>query len=190
MEKSAILERFRATSYWTLDLLNTMRMNMRTNFAAKLLAIPALASMLMVTGCANDGRGGNETGGTLMGAALGGLVGSQFGRGDGRLAATAAGVLLGAYVGNSIGRKLDDEDRRRMRDAEMRAYNSPINQPIVWNNPRNGTSGSVTPLRDGTSSSGKYCREFQSEVVVGGERQNAHGTACREPDGSWRIVNG
>ena len=163
---------------------------MGKNFAAKLLVIPALASLLALGGCANDGRGGNETGGTLMGAALGGLVGSQFGRGDGRLAATAAGVLLGAYVGNSIGRRLDAEDRQRMRDAEMRAYTSPINQPIVWNNPRNGTSGSVTPLRDGTSSNGKYCREFQSEVVVGGERQNAHGTACREPDGSWKIVNG
>ena len=37
--------------------------------------------------------------------------------------------------------------------------------------------------------SGAYCREFQSEVVVGGEKQNAHGTACREPDGSWRIVS-
>jgi surface antigen len=165
-------------------------MNMRTKFAAKMLLVPAVVSMLALTGCANDGRGGNEVGGTLMGAALGGLVGSQFGRGDGRLAATAAGTLLGAYVGNSIGRRLDAEDRQRMRDAEMRAYTSPLHEPIVWNNPRNGTSGSVTPLRDGTSSTGKYCREFQSEVMVGGERQNAHGTACREPDGSWKIVNG
>jgi surface antigen len=77
-----------------------------------------------------------------------------------------------------------------MREAEMRAYGSPLNQPIVWNNPNNGTSGSVTPIRDGRSSRGQYCREFQSEVIVGGERQNAHGTACQEPDGSWRIVNG
>jgi surface antigen len=163
---------------------------MRRVLTFKTLAAPALAMTVALSGCANDGRGGNEVGGTLMGAALGGLVGSQFGRGEGRLAATAAGTLLGAYIGNSVGRKLDEEDRRRMRDAEVRAYTSPLNEPIVWNNPRNGTSGSVTPIRDGQSSRGEYCREFQSEVVVGGERQNAHGTACREPDGSWRIVNG
>ena len=163
---------------------------MRLQISKKILAIPALAATLALSGCANDGRGGNEVGGTLMGAALGGLVGSQCGHGDGRLAMTAAGTLLGAYVGNSVGRKLDDEDRRRMRDAETRAYGGPINQPIIWNNPGTGNSGTVTPIRDGRSNSGKYCREFQSEVTVGGERQNAHGTACQEPDGSWRIVNG
>ena len=164
---------------------------MRLHVSKKILAIPTLAVTLTLTGCADDGRGGNEVGGTLMGAALGGLIGSQMGgRGDGRLAMTAAGTLLGAYVGNSIGRRMDDEDRRRMRDAESRAYSGPLNQPIVWNNPRSGNSGTVTPLRDGRSNSGKYCREFQSEVTVGGEHQNAHGTACQEPDGSWRIVNG
>jgi surface antigen len=163
---------------------------MRLHLAKTLFAIPALAASLGLAGCADDGRGGNEVGGTLMGAAVGGLVGSQFGHGSGRLAMTAAGTLLGAYVGNSIGRKLDDEDRRRMRDAEMHAYGAPLNQPIVWNNPQSGNSGTITPIRDGRSNTGKYCREFQSEVTVGGERQNAHGTACQEPDGSWRIVNG
>jgi surface antigen len=154
------------------------------------LAIPALASALTLTSCADNGQGGNEVGGTLIGAGIGGLIGSQFGHGGGALAATAAGTLLGAYIGNSIGRQMDAEDRRRMREAEMRAYTSPLNQPITWNNPNNGNSGYITPIRDGHSQSGAYCREFQSEVVVGGEKQNAHGTACREPDGSWRIVNG
>jgi surface antigen len=163
---------------------------MRFRVSKKILAIPALAATLALTGCADDGRGGNEVGGTLVGAAVGGLFGSQFGHGNERLAMTAAGTLLGAYVGNSIGRHLDDEDRRRMRAAETRAYAAPLNQPIIWNNPGTGNSGTITPIRDGRSNSGKYCREFQSEVTVGGERQNAHGTACQEPDGSWRIVNG
>ena len=163
---------------------------MRPRFSKKVLAIPALAASLALTGCANDGQGGNEVGGTLMGAALGGLVGSQFGSGGGQLAMTAAGTLLGAYIGNSIGKKLDAEDRRRMREAELAAYAGPLEQPIRWNNPRSGNSGYVTPIRDGRANDGRYCREFQSEIVVGGERQNAHGTACRNPDGSWRIVNG
>ena len=150
----------------------------------------AVAAALTLGGCANDGAGGKEVGGTLAGAALGGFLGSQMGHGDGRLATTAIGTLLGAYLGNSIGRQLDENDRRQMQEAETRAYASPLNEPIVWNNPNSGNSGSVTPIRDGRTAAGQYCREFQSEVVVGGERQNAHGTACREPDGSWRIVNG
>ena len=41
--------------------------------------------------------------GTLAGAALGGLIGSQFGRGDGKIAATAAGTFLGAVIGSGAG---------------------------------------------------------------------------------------
>jgi len=43
-------------------------------------------------------------------------------------------------------------------------------------------------VRDGRTDSGAYCREFQSEIIVGGERETGYGTACRQPDGSWKIV--
>jgi hypothetical protein len=38
------------------------------------------------------------------------------------------------------------------------------------------------------ASNGEYCREFTQTVSVGGRAQEAYGTACRQPDGSWRIV--
>lgn len=41
------------------------------------------------------------------------------------------------------------------------------------------------PYVDG---SGRYCREYQSTVVVNGMQQPSYGTACRMPDGTWRIV--
>ena len=41
--------------------------------------------------------------GTLLGAAIGGFAGSQFGGGSGKLAATAAGTLFGAAVGSGAG---------------------------------------------------------------------------------------
>lgn len=31
------------------------------------------------------------------------------------------------------------------------------------------------------------CREFNTSVMVGGAPQRAYGTACLQPDGSWRI---
>ena len=36
---------------------------------------------------------------------------------------------------------------------------------------------------------GQYCREYQSQVNVGGRMQYGYGTACQQPDGSWRVVN-
>jgi hypothetical protein len=39
------------------------------------------------------------------------------------------------------------------------------------------------------TSDGRYCREYQAQVVVGGVPQPSYGTACQQPDGSWRVVN-
>jgi len=36
--------------------------------------------------------------------------------------------------------------------------------------------------------SGQTCREYQSTGSVGGRLQQTYGTACLQPDGSWRIV--
>lgn len=33
------------------------------------------------------------------------------------------------------------------------------------------------------------CREFQTEIIIDGRKQPAHGTACRQPDGTWKVVN-
>jgi hypothetical protein len=35
---------------------------------------------------------------------------------------------------------------------------------------------------------GQYCREYQSVITVGGLIRDGYGTACYEPDGTWRIV--
>ena len=36
---------------------------------------------------------------------------------------------------------------------------------------------------------GRYCREYQAHVVVNGMPQSSYGTACLQPDGSWRVEN-
>lgn len=36
---------------------------------------------------------------------------------------------------------------------------------------------------------GRYCREYQSNVRVGGRIQQTYGTACMQPDGSWEVMN-
>lgn len=34
-----------------------------------------------------------------------------------------------------------------------------------------------------------YCREFTRNIVVGGVVQQGYGNACRQPDGSWQIID-
>jgi surface antigen len=33
------------------------------------------------------------------------------------------------------------------------------------------------------------CREYTSTITVAGQPSQQVGTACQQPDGSWRIVN-
>ncbi len=147
---------------------------------------------VFAAGCANsgfEGVGTKQVVGGATGAALGGLLGAQFGSGPGQLAATAGGAVLGGLLGSEVGRSMDDVDRMRAQQAQAQATAVPIGQTIAWNNPNSGASGSVTPLRDGTASGGQYCREFQQTVTISGRTQQTYGTACRQADGSWQVVS-
>lgn len=148
----------------------------------------AITIVLMTVGCAENAYGPRQTVGGLTGAALGGLLGAQFGSGSGQLATTGAGVLIGVLIGSEIGRSMDEVDRMRANDAVNRAHGALIGETIVWNNPRTGNSGSIIPVRDGSSTSGQYCREFQQAITVGGETAQGYGIACRQPDGSWLVL--
>ncbi len=151
-----------------------------------LLAI--LAVTLLLPACQAQNMGTKEGVGTLGGAAVGGLLGSQVGKGSGNLAATAAGVVLGGWLGNEIGASLDKADRSQMSYATQQAYTAPVGQQITWNNPQSGNAGTITPVRDGYANDGAYCREFQQTITVGGQKQQGYGRACQQPDGSWKIV--
>ena len=49
--------------------------------------------------------------------------------------------------------------------------------------------GTVQPMPPAAQNSGQTCREFQTTLQVDGQWQPGYGTACLQPDGSWRIVN-
>lgn len=151
--------------------------------------------MLSLAACAEGGYGDygpKQTGGTLIGAGLGGLLGAQVpGHGGGKLAAVAIGTLGGALLGSEIGKSLDRADRLALENSTQRALESgPSGRPVQWSNPDSGHYGSVVPQPAYTSSSGQPCREYQQTVYIGGRPQSAYGTACRQADGSWQIANG
>jgi len=143
------------------------------------------------TGGTQPGQFGvnNTTGGTLLGAGLGGLLGNQFGHGAGKGVMTAAGVVAGGLIGHSIGAQLDQADKRAMaRTTQTALETGQPNQPLPWRNQDSGHRGAITPGQYYQTADGGYCREYQQTVTIGGETQQAYGTACRQPDGTWKIV--
>jgi len=155
----------------------------------KLFIVPVLLVALLASGCQSLG-GPKQTGGTLLGAGLGGFLGSQIGGGTGQLIAVGAGALLGALVGGEIGASMDELDRIKAQQALNQAHTAPIGSTVRWNNPNNGNNGTFTPRRDGQDTrTGAYCREYTTTITIGGQQKQGVGTACQNPDGTWRITN-
>ena len=132
----------------------------------------------------------NEVLGSVIGAIGGGVIGHQLGKGSGRGLATFAGVLLGSVVGGQIGRDLDEAERLRLASATQYALeNQRSGTRTVWDNPDRRVCGVVVPRPAFKNELDQYCREFQQTIVIDGKKQNAYGTACRQPDGQWKIAN-
>lgn len=157
-----------------------------------LIALTLVATMSLGACTTNsDGSawGNKQTMGTASGALIGGILGSRVGGHEGKLWATGAGVLLGALAGSEIGKSLDRADMQYHSQAYSNAYSAPMNETISWNNPQSGHRGTVTPIQEGRSSAGYTCRKFKEAIFIDGEAQTAVGTACQQPDGTWRIQN-
>lgn len=122
--------------------------------------------------------------GTALGAVAGGVTGYQFGSGGGKAAAVIGGTIIGALIGGHIGRSMDSIDQNCVGQILEHA---PPDEPITW---RDGLDRyQVTPSPAYQDREGRYCREYQATATIGGRPQQTYGTACRQPDGSWRLMN-
>ena len=81
---------------------------------------------------------------------------------------------------------LNEQQQREHEAALLRATQVPLGNSVIWS--QGHASGSVTPVWEGPSNTGMYCREYRHDVTIGGKTESAYGTACRQPDGSWEIV--
>jgi len=152
------------------------------------LSVVALVAVPLV-GCQTMQDNPKQTAGTLVGAGLGALAGSQIGSGKGQLAAVAIGALAGAYLGGELGASLDRADKMyaQRTTQESLEYNQ-AGQAKSWRNPDSGHAGTVMPTRTYVSADGQNCREFEQTIYVDGKQETAKGRACRRADGTWQIV--
>jgi surface antigen len=163
---------------------NMTRMGGIRRLNVRMLAVCAVAAVT-AAGCTD------EQVGTIIGAGTGAAVGHSIGgHGAGAFFGTVAGGLAGAWVGGQIGKSMDETDRLKMQQATGDALeNGRSGTAESWTNPDNDHKGSVTPQPAYKNDQGQYCREYQQTVTIGGKTETAYGTACRQPDGSWRISN-
>lgn len=149
--------------------------------------ITALLISALVIGCAED-HVSKQNAGTVVGAGLGAIAGSQFGGGEGQIAAAVVGSVLGGYIGNKVGLSMDRADSAYyLRTMSQSLEYNPSGVRSQWKNPDSGNHGSITPQATYVEH-GRNCREYIQEVVIGGKRQQAFGKACRRNDGAWEII--
>jgi surface antigen len=143
----------------------------------------SLALLAFVGACESK-----QTTGTVVGAVGGGVAGHALGGG---WLGAAAGALIGGLLGSQIGKHLDKEDVARAEQANQRAMDqNATGQSATWSNPNTGASGTVTPTTNAyVAQTGETCREFQQTVSAKGSSETARGRACKQPDGSWKVVN-
>ena len=148
--------------------------------------VSAILMAFLLMGCETTPGPKTAIGG-LGGGAAGGLLGAALGGGA---TGIAAGTILGVLIGGAIGDRMDAADRRQAQSAATHALEtSPSGRSVAWRNPDTGNTGSVTPVRTYQNATGQYCREYTQTITIGGEKHQSYGTACREPDGSWRVVS-
>lgn len=179
------------------------------------LAVTGLLTVGLMGASVSPAHAEKEFLGLIGGAVGGGFIGNTIGKGSGRTVATAAGAVLGGLAGQSVGRSLDRADRYEQRsyghydntgyygrggyyEQNTVYYNEPAPQRVYYVAPsyeRRVRTYEVMPapasytIVDNSvgSRGGDYCREYNQNVTVGGRTQASYGTACMQPDGSWKV---
>ncbi len=122
--------------------------------------------------------------GAEAGAALGGALGAQLGSGN--ALATVAGNLAGAMLGSradaAVTTSADEDCFRQVLESAT------DQEQVAWDNDGSSTHYELTPVRS-YQRSGRACRELVTEIERQGEVREVYQTACRDPDGRWRIMD-
>lgn len=122
--------------------------------------------------------------GAVLGGVVGGAIGSTVGKGDGKTVAIIVGTVLGAVVGHKIGEELDKADRACIGHALELAADK---HSVVWDNPDNGLSYRLTPIR-GMVVDGRKCREYDLAVHGDGIDEKRREKACQSGEGKWQPM--
>lgn len=176
--------------------------------SAKAIAV-AMAGTLAVSACESN----EEFWGTM--GALGGAVAAGMLVGDDNGAVLAAAVLAGAaaggWLGANFGRGLDEAERERVAATTQQVLNQevPRSSPLRsasaayspqaaavaptanWTSPTNpqSVSGKTTLLQVSADGGGGECRTVRQLVVVNGQEETQDAQFCRSSaSAQWQMA--
>lgn len=149
------------------------------------LMLAVLVIAFLVGGCESLNFS-KEDQGMVLGGVVGGLLGSTIGSGRGSILGAIAGTFAGGYLGRTVGRHMDQQDKILHAQAVEKTIVHGSDE--VWKNPRTGHHGRVHAGPRYQTPAG-FCGEYTDYITIDGREVLAHGTACQERDGSWRIIN-
>ncbi|WP_173931150.1 RT0821/Lpp0805 family surface protein [Chelativorans sp. Marseille-P2723] len=102
--------------------------------------------------------------------------------------AQVGGIVGGGLIEGDIRTDVPRRTLRAAIEAEYRALEAtPAGQQVAWVDERNGNRGNVTaaqPYQVGSQD----CRSYSHSFEVNGTSQTVRGTACRNPNGSWTLL--
>jgi surface antigen len=128
--------------------------------------------------------------GALGGGAVSGLACSALGKGNGKTAIVGACSMLGGIAGLLMGYQYSQQ--RQVAQA-YQAPRSPLIAPQAFaptgvQPPYEGEGQLKLGQTFANPNTGEYCREFQHTAKVAGKVRQVFGTACQQPDGTWKVV--
>ena len=148
---------------------------------------PAIvATLLLLSGCDSSPNSNNKKTGTFVGGIAGALIGDAVS--DGNAVGVVIGSIIGGAVGGSIGEDVDKKNREKMAIVLEK---EPSYQTSKWVDPDTGTVYTMQPAKPYTKNQ-QVCRPFTltlKDPEGNGQDYVKKGTACRQDDGTWVIVN-
>jgi len=109
--------------------------------------------------------------------------------GGGKVSSSVIAAMGGGLVSGSIGSGLSQNEKRNALEAEYKALEyTASGQAVNWKGDQAGHYGEVVaaqPYRVGSQD----CRQYAQTVHAGAAGATARGTACRNADGSWSLLN-
>ncbi len=157
---------------------------MRYSIAHKSTLVLVTAAVLSMSLAACD----EQQIGTIAGAAAGAAGGRAI-AGDGTrgYVGLILGAVVGGYLGGELGKRLSNRDKEQQAVATNRVLET--GQTSTWANTETGAKGSVSAQPTFKNSANEVCRDFSSTATVAdGSSGTGQGTACKQADGTWRIV--
>ena len=161
---------------------------MHRNIAIAMAFTTAMAA-LPLAGCQTveqeTGLNRNTQAGALGGAAFGGIIAGLAGANP---AWIAASVIMGGVAGGALGNYLGKDNAEKHVQTNLNALNTlGPGQTASWTDTQAGSSGSTTVNRVFTAANGQPCKAYTETVKTPQRSVTEQATACRQPDGSWKV---